>query len=316
MTLGFLSLLIASSLHAQQTITVDAKYRGRIVGLPQDRGAVTVYIPLPSSTPHQKVSDVRIDSPVVWTRAKESEYGNEYAYARLVAPPETLDVTVSFRVTRSEIRMGQGTVVRSSASELRSNLEPDKLVTLSPRVRALAAEVTAGKSGAVAKARAIYDHILATMKYDKSEPGWGEGDSERACDVRKGNCTDFHSLFISLARAEKIPARFVIGYPLTAGDGVVQGYHCWAEFYDDEKGWVPVDPSDASKSDDAARRDYLFGNLDPLRFEMTRGRDIRLLPATAEPLNYFLHPYAEVDGLEAGSSTSSLTFTPASATLK
>lgn len=45
-------------------------------------------------------------------------------------------------------------------------------------------------------------------------------------------------------------------------EGVVKGYHCWAEFWDG-KGWVPVDASDASKNPKLA--EYLFGNLDPER---------------------------------------------------
>lgn len=303
LTLGTTSLL------AQQSLTVDATYRGRIVGLPNDRGAVTVYIPLPTSTPHQTVSNVQIAaSGIKWIRATEKEFGNEYAYAVLERPPAELDVNVTFRVTRDEVRLNRSVLAKGTPSQLQRNLQPDRLVTISPKVRTLSAEVTNGKSGAVAKSRAIYDHLLATMQYDKTEPGWGKGDSERACDIRKGNCTDFHSLFISLARAQNVPARFVIGYPLTAADGLVTGYHCWAEFYVEGKGWVPVDPSDASKTDDQKTREYLFGNLDANRFEMTRGRDLELTPPTAEPLNYFLHPYAEVDGLEAGNATSSLSF--------
>ena len=44
---------------------------------------------------------------------------------------------------------------------------PTRNVELSPRVRKLADEVTAGKSGVTEQARAIYDHLLATMTYDK-----------------------------------------------------------------------------------------------------------------------------------------------------
>jgi hypothetical protein len=66
-----------------------------------------------------------------------------------------------------------------------------------------------------------------------------------ACEVGRGNCTDFHSLFIGLARAAGIPARFVMGFPLPVGqsEGGITGYHCWAEFYDEGLGWVPLDAS-------------------------------------------------------------------------
>jgi len=49
------------------------------------------------------------------------------------------------------------------------------------------------------------------MRYDKSGIGWGRGDAVYACDAKTGNCSDFHSYFIALARSIGIPARFAIG---------------------------------------------------------------------------------------------------------
>jgi transglutaminase-like putative cysteine protease len=169
--------------------------------------------------------------------------------------------------------------------------------------------VTAGRTEPIDQAHAIFEHLVSTMKYDKTTPGWGNGDTERACDIKKGNCTDFHSLFMSLARAKGIPARFVIGFPLTAADGHVAGYHCWAEFYVKGKGWIPIDASDASKLADSGAREYLFGHLDPNRVQFTIGRDLRLSGASA-PLNYFIYPRAESEGALVGSGAVALDFKP------
>ena len=50
----------------------------------------------------------------------------------------------------------------------------------------------------------------------------------------------------SMARVSGIPAKFVVGFPLSKlSEGPVLGYHCWAEFYDEQIGWVPVDISEA-----------------------------------------------------------------------
>jgi len=51
------------------------------------------------------------------------------------------------------------------------------------------------------------------MRYDKSGTGWGHGDTLWACDSKRGNCTDFHSVFLSMARSQQIPSRFEIGSP-------------------------------------------------------------------------------------------------------
>jgi transglutaminase-like putative cysteine protease len=103
-------------------------------------------------------------------------------------------------------------------------------------------------------------------------------------------------LFISLARAEGIPARFEIGFPVPTGtEGTIPGYHCWAEFFVKGVGWVPVDISEAWK--DPKKHDYFFGTLDANRVQFSVGRDLTLQPKQAGgPLNYFIYPYVEVDG--------------------
>ena len=135
------------------------------------------------------------------------------------------------------------------------------------------------------------------MQYDKSRPGFGRGDARWACESRFGNCTDFHSLFISIARGRKVPSRFEMGFPLPgdAREGTVGGYHCWAHFYVDGKGWIPLDISEADKHPSLRR--YYFGNLSADRFSLSRGRDLVLSPPqSGPPLNYFVYPYVEVDG--------------------
>jgi len=171
-------------------------------------------------------------------------------------------------------------------------------VPLDHRIRTWANEVArnAGAQSDLQKARAIYEHVVDTVKYDKSGHGWGRGDIYYACDQRRGNCSDFHAIFTGYARALGIPAKFVIGLPFPArGAGEIAGYHCWAEFFTPATGWVPIDASEAAK--DPARRNYFFGALDENRVELSQGRDLILTPRqSGEPLNFFVDPYAEQGG--------------------
>jgi transglutaminase-like putative cysteine protease len=306
-----LSLLFAVTLFADNVKSYDATYVATISSIPDGVQKLTLWIPLPVSRGAQTVSDVQIDSPYKWTMHTDKEFGNRYA-TTTVDKPERGDLTVKvhFTATRREETIDHPFETKAGESELAGALRADKLVTLSPRVRELANTVTAGKHTKIEQAKAIYDYLVTNMTYDKVAPGWGHGDTERACDVKKGNCTDFHSLFLSMARAKGIPARFVIGFPLTAADGNVKGYHCWAEFYIKGRGWLPVDASDGSKATDAKLRNYLFGNLDAQRVQFTVGRDLKLTPRTSEPLNFFIYPHAEANGVEIGTPLISLQFTP------
>jgi len=52
-----------------------------------------------------------------------------------------------------------------------------------------------------------------------------------------------------MLRADGIPARFDIGFPLPENKekGDIAGYHCWAEFYARKIGWIPVDISEGKR---------------------------------------------------------------------
>ena len=80
---------------------------------------------------------------------------------------------VHFKAERREETMAHLVETKATKRELDRALRADKLVTLSPRVRKLADEITAGKTGPVEQAHAIYDYLVATMKYDKTTPAGG-----------------------------------------------------------------------------------------------------------------------------------------------
>lgn len=270
-----------------------------VPAIPAGTGRVELWVPIPSSDAQQSVDSIRFDTSLPHELVTDHEYGNSVLHVWSNAPADRIGVTVHYRVDRREERAFAGgseaNVAPGPAPGARL-LQPDRLGIIDEPVRALAARITAGKPDTRSKARAIYDYVIAHMAYDKATPGWGNGDTRRACEVCKGNCTDFHALFISLARASAIPARFGIGYqlPRDKHEGRVKGYHCWAEFWLPGTGWVPVDASEAWK--DPERRDFYFGNLDDDRFRVSFGRDVRLPGMHGEPLNYLLAPVAEADG--------------------
>ena len=192
--------------------------------------------------------------------------------------------------------------------ELTLALRHEPLMVVDETVTRLAKEAATGRAGELQKARAIYDYVIAHMRYDKTTPGWGRGDTLRACQLGAGNCTDFHSLFISMSRSLGIPARFVIGASIpTEPTGQIPGYHCWAEFYSPEHGWVPVDASEAWKHPQL--REYYFGTLDPNKLLISAGRNLQLVPAQAgPPVNLFVYPYVEVDGVACDGVTTRFEF--------
>ncbi|OGX29223.1 MAG: hypothetical protein A2705_01365 [Omnitrophica WOR_2 bacterium RIFCSPHIGHO2_01_FULL_52_10] len=283
---------------------VEFDYQVKLDHLPPGTAQLKIWLPIMPENDYQRIEDIEITPGYNSRLTFDETYGNKILYYAFQPPQAPLSIQISYKVRRREYsnKPAENRKVQTSPGEdpeaLERFLKPDRLVTISPRARELASGITEGKMTTVAKARAIYDYVFTHVAYDKTIPGWGRGDTERVCLIRAGNCTDFHSLFISLARAGGIPAKFVMGVPLSEKDfAEIPGYHCWAEFYDEGQGWIPVDVSEAWKN--KTRYEYFFGTLNQNRLEFTQGRDIILEPSQkGEPLNYFIYPYIEADGKE------------------
>lgn len=302
-----LSGAAAGSAAAQSTEpasrTFQFTYRFVVKALPADAGKVEIWMPRPTSDANQTIERLSIDAPGPITLGRELAYGDSMVYVRLDHPRRSeIPIVMTFTATRREEvnrpdHPAAQHVPSLSPGERAFYLRPDRLVPIDGKIRDLALQVTKGQTTDQEKARAIYDYVTHTLKYDKSGTGWGCGDAVWACDARHGNCTDFHSLIIGMARAVGIPARFSIGFPLPPqrGSGAIPGYHCWAELYLQNVGWVPMDSSEASKHPEKVA--YFFGAIDADRVKFSTGRDLTLSPRQAgDPLNYFVYPYVEVDG--------------------
>ena len=261
--------------------------------------AVDIYIPLPTDQPGQRVLAQSLDSNLPGEVGIEERHGNRYYRIRRPANINApVQATLLFTVARSTVTAGgrQG----SDAAELARYLAPNALVPVGHDIlQPILAEIRAQRAddSPAATARAIYDWVVDNVEYKKVGSGWGNGDTFWACSERYGNCTDFHALFISLARSEGIPARFEIGFPVPrdrdAGD--IGGYHCWVQFYLPDRGWVPIDASEAARHPE--QRELLYGTQPTDRIHFTTGRDLVLSTGSAAmPLNYFIYPYVELGG--------------------
>jgi len=281
---------------------------------PEGAFRLNLWIPIARTDDHQAV---RRTSTTVKIAGREVTVGGSEAYLtaepafsnralRVTSRGEPIEVEVRYDVTRLEyvVRdLFDGSAPPLSEEERRffePHLAPDALVPIDGVIAERARRIVGAETRPAVQARRLYDAVLADMTYDKSRPGWGRGDAVWACGSGFGNCTDFHSLFIGMARSLGIPARFFMGFsiPSERGEGTIEGYHCWASFYVSEHGWIPIDLSEADRHPELA--EYYFGGWTEDRVAFAEGRDL-VLPWQEEktPLNFFLAPYLEVDGLRS-----------------
>jgi len=269
------------------------------ITLPTLTEKAEIWVPLALSDAFQEVEILEKKLPAEAKVLKDKANTNEVLYLSLGPEHSGQKISISYSVRRSE----KGPYAEALANPA-AYLMANKLMPVGGRFEEIAKEALGEKikDSHLIQARRLYDYIIETMRYMKFGD-FGRGDSNYACDSKTGNCSEFHSYFISLARSVGIPARFAIGasIPSDRNEGGMDGYHCWAEFYADGK-WWPVDISEANKY--TALATYYFGRHPANRIEFTRGRDLELNPGPSSgPINFLVYPYLEMGGKEIKAPT-------------
>jgi hypothetical protein len=279
-------------------------YRAVIGPIEAGRGPVHVFVPLTRESDSQRIFSERVEASIPGRVEDEGRYGNRYWHGSIDASNgEPITVSVETVVERRAFHRdpppgGSRGLADGERAAFERFLAANERVAVGHAVLTpILAEVRAAarSEDPAALARATYDWVVDNIEYKKVGSGWGNGDTFWACSERYGNCTDFHALFISLARTQGIPARFEIGFPIPEDRpaGAVGGYHCWVEFYLPETGWFPIDASEAFNHTE--KRDLFYGTHPADRIHFTTGRDLRLGDDHRDrPLNYFIYPHVEV----------------------
>lgn len=263
------------------------------IQLPEISGSAQLWVPIATSNQFQKVELLSLDVPGTYKMTQDKKYGNTILYAQLLPEHSNQLVTINYKVDRKE-----KSPYTEKDPDLFKYLQPSALMPVGDRFSVID-EVVFKKRNAntpLTRARALYDYVIDNVRYAK-QGVYGTGNSNFACDSKSGNCTEFHSLFISLARSAGIPARFAVGaaIPSSRDDGGVDGYHCWAEFYAEGK-WWPVDISEADKY--TALATYYFGHHPANRIEFSKGRDLAPNPMPKSgKINFLAYPVLEIEGI-------------------
>ena len=260
--------------------------------LPEISREAQIWIPIAESDDFQQVKIISLKVPGKYKILDEGTYGNKILYIALGPEHSRQSLEIVYHVVRKE----KGPFTGEGGSDGKY-LAGNQLMPVGGRFKEIADQAIGQKrdDNSLVQARALYDYVIDNMRYMK-HGDYGHGDAIYACDTRTGNCSEFHSFFISLARSVGIPARFSIGasIPSERNEGGIDGYHCWAEFYAEGK-WWPVDISEGNKY--TALATYYFGRHPANRIELNRGRDLVVTPGPSSgPINFLAYPLLEVGG--------------------
>lgn len=312
---------------------------------PKGAKTIRMWFAVPQEDAASEIREFRVTAafPVQYFR---DDWGNRVGYAEVIAPAEgPITIREEFGLTRTEIRnlmdpAKTRPLTDQERAALFAYLQPSTHVIVNDSIKSLSASIVGGERNPILAARKIYDWTLENVDYWVKDPDHLKaspvGSTEYCLRTKTGNCTDFHSLFASLAMAAGIPTRMVYGSllkPTLNGVQIDGSYHCWIYFFAPNYGWLPLDVSLANiygkefpvtdknrklvelttatgyKGLDPSKVDYYFGNLDERRVTWSTGRDLIMQPPQNDgPVNALAKMYVEIDGKESNDWTRELSY--------
>ena len=293
------------------------------IDLPATTSATRVWVPLPSvQTPWQQTLGHTFSSNGQARLASDGAQGVRMVAAEFAPGAAQPFVEVTSRVrtqSRDESQARRGAAEDSAT--LREALKPTRLLPTDGVVRDTARQATRGARGDEAKARAIYDWVVANAYREPKVRGCGEGDIKTMLETGNlgGKCADLNALFVGLCRSVGLPARDVYGIRLAPSafgyrelggnpTSLKGAQHCRAEVYLQARGWTAMDPADVAKvmrqetpewikqpGNPIVKPVYegLFGGWEGNWMAYNTAHDVQLPGAQEGELGFFMYPVAE-----------------------
>jgi transglutaminase-like putative cysteine protease len=332
-----LSAVAAGALPGVAAASSEAVYQAHheavIKDIPAGAHRARIWLVVPRDDPAQKIEKIRLTGPGKSSVVKGGTEGIRYAYFEVENPGPTLTIAADFTVRRSEVHVPHPPAeVRPISGEdrarLKAELAPNRYVPVGGKYQELARQIVGDESNTVLQAKKLFDWVLGYVEYWVKDPqhlkASANGESDYCFSTKTGNCTDFHSLYTSLARSIGIPTRMVYGSffqaenspvpnkPSLDGKDTDASYHCWVEFYAGGLGWVPLDVALADLLPSRDQQEWYFGNLDARRVTWSYGRDLTLAPKQdGGPVNAMHKVYVEIDGKPHTTWERKITYTSA-----
>jgi transglutaminase-like putative cysteine protease len=194
-----------------------------------------VYLSVPPSDDYQDISNVAAPGGSLFDNPHSHQ---KYARYPITNPDPTqwAEVTLEFDYIPKDTEFSQAIVKKAFLYDTSSELYREYTSAYYGYIDTNNALLRETSDGLWSRSASAYDYAQQCFQYVTHGFTYQHGVDWRSLSnviARKGgDCGGLSSIFITLLRCKKIPARHVI-----------MPNHVWAEFYLEGLGWIPVDPT-------------------------------------------------------------------------
>lgn len=229
---GIILLAISLSTNAQDEIDITNMISFSKTNTMNGVRLVT-FIPAPVTNEYQEISALKANS------GKFIDAGtNKILLYDGSFEGETLDVFESFKYKSKKVTIDFS---NKSNRNISTNINPNEYLKSDGKfidldnafIKEISAELWTMSTDSLEYAKNCYEFIA--FRYNYIHGSWRT--LAEILEAGGGECGDFTTLFVNLMRIKGIPARHNI---CISQDGA---YHVWPDFYLNDYGWIPLDPT-------------------------------------------------------------------------
>jgi hypothetical protein len=229
---------------------------------------ITLAIPLPPTTPEQTITELKLHLPNT-RQVTDEKCGNHFFIGSIEPRTAKLEIPAFSCQTTIRPYSKKNNCSTTGMPSIALTEDSNHLHPTDPRIQTLAKNI-GQRSSRKEVASKINAHLVRTLVYgDPIDELYSDLDALLRPRV---DCGGYDALFVSLCRANNIPARIVNGFFL---DGTKNNMHAWAEFQDEKGHWIPVDPSmEQLAKKGRTKKSGRFGYIGSDRLQLSQGCDI------------------------------------------
>jgi transglutaminase-like putative cysteine protease len=298
-------------------VTYEIDFSVVVTG-PHHTKTLKIWLAMPQSDVAQNIEEGELSTfpmKVAAKIAKESTYGNQFAYFEFDHPEGAQIIRHKFKATIHEMHwnIDPAKVVKVERwpSSFDRFLKSDASVTVDDRFRTRILDVVPKADNAAKDLFSIMDFVRGYMNYDHVHASL-KASSEHALAKKAGHCSDYHGLCAAFGRALGYPTRVSYGintFPKNSPS------HCKLEAYLPPYGWVCFDVAETQRMIESIQKDEALdagkkvelirlanerlrgGFRDNTWLQQTRGTDYELVPPAKKRVPVVRTIYAEADGV-------------------
>jgi len=242
---------------------------------PTTNNHIKIWIAKPLTSEYQKINSFSISHKP--KKIYKDNQGNEILYFELINIKKVkieIKIEAKLWIAKNIIKDNKIITSKIYPKLVRRFLKNEKFLEQSNEIRNFITIITKDKKG-LDIAKSIFDFVKENFKY--CYPVKNRGVKYLNLDKLTGDCGEYSSLFVTMCRILKIPAKNNTGFVIFPKNNKITE-HGWASIYLKPYGWLDMDAQYASLEKSTVAAKKYFAQRNDYRIIFSSGFNIPLKP--------------------------------------